>query len=182
MNDESDVAAPGRLDLVRSFVNTVDYPSGPDELATVEGASAWASAHGLPAVSNQAECDRLRGLREALRDVLFANNGEGDAAGAWEALRPYAGDVRLGLTLDPHTGPQLQAAGIGADRIVATLLGIVYDAVLDQTWPRLRACRKATCRFAYYDRSKNASRAWCSMATCGNQEKAHRRRLRDRTL
>jgi predicted RNA-binding Zn ribbon-like protein len=48
------------------------------------------------------------------------------------------------------------------------------------TWARLRACRKATCRFAYYDRTKNGSRAWCSMSTCGNQEKAQRRRQRER--
>jgi predicted RNA-binding Zn ribbon-like protein len=60
------------------------------------------------------------------------------------------------------------------------LLARVHDALLEGTWPRLRACRKATCRYAYYDRTKNASRAWCSMATCGNQAKAQRRRHRER--
>ena len=65
---------------------------------------------------------------------------------------------------------------------VASMLALVYDALGEGTWQRMRACRKSSCKFAYYDRSKNGSRAWCSMAVCGNREKAQRRRSRDRTL
>jgi predicted RNA-binding Zn ribbon-like protein len=76
--------------------------------------------------------------------------------------------------------PALQPAGAGAERAIAIMLGIVYDAISAGTWSRLRACRKSSCRFAYYDRSKNRSRAWCDMAVCGNREKAQRRRSRER--
>ncbi|MBV8373064.1 MAG: ABATE domain-containing protein, partial [Candidatus Eremiobacteraeota bacterium] len=115
MTAESD-RAPEPLDLLRLFVNTLDYPSGPDGLGTVESASQWCRAHGLPPVSNPRELERLRGFREALRDVLFANNGEGDPAQSWHALHPYLSTARFGLNLRPEHAPALEPAGAGAER------------------------------------------------------------------
>jgi predicted RNA-binding Zn ribbon-like protein len=172
--------APGALDLVRAFENTLNLPDGPDELDSVEHGVAWCLSHGLPPVADGPELERLRGFREALRDVLYANNGEGKVREAWERLRPFVSAAQLRLTVDSHRGLDLLPAVPESDGAIAALLAIVYEALLDNTWARLRACRKSSCRYAYYDRTKNASRAWCSMATCGNQEKAARRRLRER--
>jgi predicted RNA-binding Zn ribbon-like protein len=174
--------APGRLDLLRLFVNTLDFPNGPDALGTLDSASAWCRQHALPPVSNSRELVRLRDFRETLRELLFANNGEGSKRSSWEALRPFARVAQFAVALDPVQGPVLEPGGAGAERTIATMLGIVHEAVANGTWLRLRACRRDTCKFAYYDRSKNGSRAWCSMATCGNREKAQRRRARDRAL
>lgn len=174
--------APGRLDLLRLFVNTFDYPEGADALGTLDSASAWCRSHALPPVSNARELARLRDFRETLRELLFGNNGEGRDRSSWDALRPFARSSQFAVTLDPVLGPVLEPGGAGADRTIATMLGIVHEAVANATWPRLRACRRDTCKFAYYDRSKNGSRAWCSMAVCGNREKAQRRRARDRAL
>ena len=172
--------APGRLDLVRDFVNTLDLPDGPDRLEGLEQAAAWCRERGLPLPSNQEETDWLRQFREALRALIYANNGEGELGPAWERFSQFLRDVRLSIAVDAAGQPSLVAACGGVDATVAALATIVYDAVSDKTWPRLRACRKSTCRFAYYDRSKNGSRAWCSMAVCGNREKAQRRRKRER--
>ena len=90
--------------------------------------------------------------------------------------------AQFAVALDPVHGPVLEPGGAGAERTIATMLGVVHEAVANGTWPRLRACRRDTCKFAYYDRSKNGSRAWCSMSSCGNREKAQRRRARDRAL
>ena len=157
-------------------------PDGPDQLDTAERAAAWCAAQGLPSITNQKDCDRLREFREVLRDVIYANNGEGDLNRAWDALRPFAESAQIGFTVDSQRGPMLRPRGDGAGAVIAALLALVNDAVCDGTWSHMRACRKDTCRFAYYDRSKNGSRAWCSMAVCGNREKAHRRRQRDRAL
>jgi predicted RNA-binding Zn ribbon-like protein len=170
-------AAPGGLELVRRFENTVELPSGPDELDSLEKARAWCLSHGLAPVTNQAHLELLRDFRETLRDLLFANNGEGDAPAAWERLKPFLASTRLSLAVNPTHGLELKPEDKGP---IASLLAIVYESELLGTWPRLRACRKPSCRFAYYDRTKNGSRAWCSMATCGNQAKAQRRRQRER--
>ncbi len=172
--------APGALDLVRRFVNTVGLPNGPDELGSLERAAGWCLSYGLPPVAGQGELDRLRSFREALRDVLFANNGEGDVASAWDGLRPFVSAAHLALGVDAVRGLKLRPGRPESEGAIATLLAVVYEALLDRTWPRLRACRKGSCRFAYYDHTKNGSRAWCSMATCGNQAKAQRRRQRQR--
>ena len=170
--------APGALELVRRFVNTVDLPSGLDELDTLEKASAWCLSHGLAPARNQPHLAQLRDFRETLRDLLFANNGEGDAPSAWERMQPFLAMTRLSLAVNPERGLELRPEDKGP---IASLLAVVYESELLGTWPRLRACRKVSCRFAYYDQTKNASRAWCSMATCGNQAKAQRRRERERT-
>ncbi|HEU5478212.1 MAG TPA: CGNR zinc finger domain-containing protein [Candidatus Tumulicola sp.] len=175
---ESD-QAPARLDVLRRFVNTLDYPAGPDALGTPGEAAKWCRAAGLPPVTNQAETERLRGFREALREVLFANNGESTQAAAWEGMRPYLTAVAFQPVADGRGGIELEPAG-AADGAIGTMLVIAYEAMAAGTWSRLRACRKSSCRFAYYDCSRNGSRAWCSMAVCGNREKAQRRRTRER--
>lgn len=39
---------------------------------------------------------------------------------------------------------------------------------------RLRICESETCQWLFLDKSKNHSRRWCNMQTCGNREKARR--------
>jgi predicted RNA-binding Zn ribbon-like protein len=72
----------------------------------------------------------------------------------------------------------LVPAGEGADAVVAELLAIVHEAMADGTWTRLKACRSETCEWAFYDHSRNRSGTWCSMAVCGNREKARTYRRR----
>jgi predicted RNA-binding Zn ribbon-like protein len=74
----------------------------------------------------------------------------------------------------------LEPEGLGADRAVATLLGILHEAQLNGDWDRMKACRQ--CEYAFFDRSKNRSAAWCAMSICGNRTKNrayYRRRRRE---
>ena len=48
------------------------------------------------------------------------------------------------------------------------------------TWLRLKACRNYTCRWAFYDHSKNRSGHWCTMSVCGNRQKSRGYRQRHR--
>jgi predicted RNA-binding Zn ribbon-like protein len=65
----------------------------------------------------------------------------------------------------------------GTPRLVARdVVGAVFAAasrlaVLGQ-WERVKICPADDCRWAFYDRSRNHSRTWCSMQVCGNREKA----------
>ncbi|HEY8313074.1 MAG TPA: CGNR zinc finger domain-containing protein [Candidatus Baltobacteraceae bacterium] len=172
--------APGRLDVLRAFANTLDLETGEDALASADQAREWCFARDLPPPGAD-DVDRVRGFREALRSVLLANNGDGEQASAWQAVVPYAREARLILTVSAGSRrPELEAADRGADGTIGALLAIGYSAVADGTWARLKACAKDSCQFAFYDRSKNASGTWCDMAVCGNRAKAQRRRLRDR--
>ena len=51
-------------------------------------------------------------------------------------------------------------------------------AVRNRTWERLKACSRDTCRWAFYDGSRNHSARWCSMSGCGNIVKMRRAHAR----
>jgi predicted RNA-binding Zn ribbon-like protein len=178
-------AAPGRLDLVRRFVNTQDVEDGIEELATPEAARAWLRDHGLPEVPrlDAPRMERLIGLRETLRRLLLANNGDTNKRdiqddAALEHLRAEAARVPLQVRFDGECQSALVPGGTGIDAVIGELIGIVHEAMADGTWRRLKACRSETCEWAFYDRSRNRSGTWCSMAVCGNREKARSYRHR----
>ncbi len=175
-----DQSAPGRLDQVRLFVNTIDFESGNDKLVEPQSAGPWLVEHGYNASVDAAGLTELREFREAIRAVLLANNGDGDAGEAWQQLvRASNGTcVRIELGADGEGRLAAPDASGGAAAVKAELAGIIYDAILTGTWRRLKACRKDTCLWGFFDHSKNGSGAWCSMAVCGNRVKAQRRRSR----
>ncbi len=103
--------APGRLDLLRLFVNTLDIEHGPDALGTLDAASAWCRDHALPPVSNARELARLRDFRETLRELLFANNGEAERA----IFVGGAASVRSGSAVRRSVGSR-EGTHLGAGR------------------------------------------------------------------
>ena len=46
---------------------------------------------------------------------------------------------------------------------------------------RVRECAAHDCGWLFFDESRNRSRRWCSMQTCGNRAKVDRFRVRQRT-
>lgn len=167
-------AAPGRLEKVREFINTVEIDAGRDPLSGPDGLESWCSKHAC-ALESPAQASDLRVFREALRAVLEAEASE--RAAAWQAVEPFAARAGYGMRILQDGMPALVPQGSGSVALISEILAIAYDAVRDGTWQRLKACRKHSCRWAFYDRSKNGSGAWCSMAVCGNRVKAQRRRL-----
>jgi predicted RNA-binding Zn ribbon-like protein len=50
------------------------------------------------------------------------------------------------------------------------------------SWPRLKLCRNHGCPVAFYDRSRNGSRIWHNVSTCGNAANVRAHRDRNRTF
>jgi predicted RNA-binding Zn ribbon-like protein len=178
--------APGRLGLVQAFLNSFwDLDGGGAERWTHPAAyGAWLRDRGFEARDATAgDLARALELREALRTLALANHDDAPAPKAEAALDRIASRVapRAGLTPRFATvdgGPVLEAAGDGPDAALALVLGIVFAARLDGTWPRVKACPHAHCGWAFYDRSRNRSSQWCSMRICGNRTKGARHRRR----
>jgi predicted RNA-binding Zn ribbon-like protein len=184
--------APAML-RVLELVNTRG-PDG-DGIATPAALTGWLRAHGMvpPEVTATAEQHaRALVLREGLRAILAENNLPPPAArrppsrrpdGLDPAARPaFAALTRgLPLVLSVTSGPpRLVAREEGTvDGALASMLALVADAVASGTWSRAKVCQEPSCRWAYYDRSRNRSRSWCSMDVCGNRSKA--RTFRSRT-
>ena len=176
--------APGALALLQAFLNTVDLEEGWDLLASPEALHDWLAERGLLEASitlTDADLDRALTVREAVRELLFANNGGEVDAAVVATLNEAAAAAPLLLRFDGRLEPGLAPGVGGLDGALARLFAIILAAQIDGTWPRLKACRNEVCRWAFYDASKNRSGHWCTMAICGSRRKtrAYRARLRD---
>jgi predicted RNA-binding Zn ribbon-like protein len=163
--------APGSLRIVQAFVNTVDREHGPDLLADAAGFSEWLERNLLPADGASADLAAVREVREALRALLLANNGEPHDPRAQGVLERAARRARLEPTFPPDGAALVPRAG-GVDGVIGRILAAAFAAMLDGSWPRLKACPREVCGWAFYDRSTNASATWCSMSVCGGRAKA----------
>ena len=158
-------AAPEPLRLVQLFVNTINLERGDEWLAT------WLEEQGLKPSAR--ELDQAREVREAIRELLYANNGhrvKGDPAAALN-------QAAAGLRADFASGELKPEAG-GLAGALGCVLAVAFRAMADGTWSRLKACRNDRCRWAFYDESRNRSARWCSMQLCGNRTKTRAYRAR----
>jgi len=173
-------AAPGQLELVRAFVNTLDIEAGTDELAEPEGLRRWLAAGGLPSQREVTAADLREAIavREALRTVLRAHvTGTVETAELAE-LREVAGRLPIRLAIADDGSPAPAPAGTGTAASLAAILLIATEAAATGTWQRLKVCGADDCQWAFYDRSPAKSGCWCSMAVCGSRAKSRSYRRR----
>ena len=168
-------------DLLAAFVNTRDILDDGDELATPEALAAWLVAHELAPAGIEPTTRELRdatALREALRELMLANNGvEIDRARAGATLERAARRARLSVQCCVE-GAKLEPQADGVAGALGWLCAAVERTSAAGTWPTLKACRAGDCLWAFVDRAPNGRRTWCSMKSCGNREKVRAYRER----
>ena len=139
--------APGRLEIVRAFVNTLDVELGTDTLS-----SPWE-----------------RTVREAIRSALAANHDRTTVPPpALRVLDEAAERVGLSVRFAADSSFALRPTRRGR---VAEVLVAMTSAMSDGTWSRLKVCADDECLWAFYDNSRARTGKWCSMAVCGNRAK-----------
>jgi len=196
-SSETSGARPGHLAV--AFLGTARMTRGGpvDLIATPQDLCSWLEAHGARSDSAGASppspgppearqlLDEARRLRADLGVLAesFAKTGIPEAhalhgvqrildASSWSWHLTLA-EAGPSLLLEARSGTPLAALGPIA------LSGARLVTGVDRT--RLRRCESATCRAWFVDRSKAGRQRWCSMARCGNREKATRHRARRRT-
>ena len=178
---ESKAPAPGSLALLQEFINSVELPDGVDELGTETLASAWLQAKaGMVLPVSASDLRRLVATRETLRDLLEAHTGENVDPAVAVRLEKLLSHAPLRPVLST-SGATLAVDCGGVDRFLGMVSTAIVEATLMSTWARFKVCRSSSCRWAYYDHSKNGSGAWCSMRSCGSREKARAYRARRRS-
>ena len=177
-------AAPGDLNHIRRFVNTLDLEDGSDQIADPDSLRTWLAERDLiddRSELTDADVRQAHAVREALRKLLLANNGDPLDPDAVDTLNAAAKSAELQLRVAPDGSAELAPVRTGIDAAIGRLLAIVHTAMADGTWSRLKACAlHDTCEWAFYDWSKNRSGTWCDMKVCGNRSKARAYRERKR--
>ena len=167
--------------LVEDFVNTLELRPLIEQLGTPKQLAGWLAERDLLAPSARvttADLEEALRVREALRDVLSAKNGvEVDVDAAMAEIDDAARRAGLEVKFDP-TCPRVEPTVTGVRGAIGRILVEVYDEMVDGIWERMKACRADDCRWAFLDTSKNRSRAWCSMDSCGNRAKVQAYRER----
>src|SRR5437773_2995510 len=175
--------AAGELGLVQAFVNTVDLMPGKEELKDPNTLQAWLVANGLMDAGQPVDDSDLKhalAVREAMRGVIGGNTGSKVYPVDLATLNEAAAASRLRMRFGRGGKPRLEPEAGGAVGAIGRLVAALYSAMQDEGWKRLKLCGSDTCRWAFYDRSKNHSSRWRTMASCGNREKARRFRAAHR--
>ena len=179
--DDKRLAAPGDLELVRDFINTLDVLPDTDKIGDFASLASWVAEHRLvptqPTLTEE-DLGRARSLREALRALLLANAGFPLAPESAEAFDDAVGFAGFRARADEAGRLELLPTEAGGlEHAIGRLTSIVLGAQQAGKWPRLKAC--AECHWALYDRTKNRSAAWCG-SQCGARVRARRHRRRRR--
>lgn len=172
------------LDLVLGVVSAFSrgIPRA-DSLENGGSTKRWLVSHGLIAgdvdVSDD-DAGSLREFRELLRRLVEGNGGkavEPEILGELNRVARLA-PVAVAFDDEPHLAPGTEGALAATSRMLA----IVYDAMRDGTWQRLKRCPGLGCPATFYDTSRNRTGTWCAMSICGNRTKVRnyqaRRRVR----
>ncbi|MEV0282334.1 CGNR zinc finger domain-containing protein [Streptomyces sp. NPDC050610] len=129
----------------------------------------WAQEHGGD--GSLAEFALLRETRDVLQGIVC---GESSAAplgplleGAYQTPEITSDGLRWAVKAPPH-------ARLAVETVLA------WAATEKQLPGRLRPCANSECRLFLLDRSRANRARWCSMAVCGNREKARRHYVRTR--
>ena len=113
-----------------------------------------------------------------MRGVIGANTGGVVFPLDVATLNSAASASRLRARFAGDGSARLEPEAQGVERAMGQLVAALFAAMGDPNWTRLRLCASRTCRWVFYDRSRNHSSRWCAMASCGNREKAKRFRGR----
>src|SRR4051812_19290690 len=117
--------APGSLELVQRFVNSVDLESGEDELSSAQALRAWLAERDLIAPGERvtaADLRRALDVREGLRALLMANNGDETDAERVARLDRAAARAGVRVSFQPGAEPELTPEAGGVDGAIGRLM------------------------------------------------------------
>jgi predicted RNA-binding Zn ribbon-like protein len=159
------VGEPLALDLLNTRWMSADGPQ--DLLIDVPGLRCWLAANHLEDRCRADEKTRvvLVCAREAVLRVL----ADGSVADLNDVLQH--GRVRRSLAA---SGPQEDVEVGGPEWLPGWLAAEDLLRLLAVAPGRIKQCAHEHCVLWFYDTSKNGTRRWHSMTTCGNRAKAAR--------
>jgi predicted RNA-binding Zn ribbon-like protein len=85
-------------------------------------------------------------------------------------VRAHAGTV----------GTEWDSAAEGLPKLLFPVLADAANLLASDRRERIRECASAECTMLFVDESRNSSRRWCDMNSCGNRMKARRHYARTR--
>lgn len=163
------------------YVDLVDWLEAAGALGAEQARRLARAAQAAPEAATRA-WRRALALREALQRILEARvraqtparedlrcfESEHARAAAFARLDWHAGHATW--RLDPQTAE--------LDAVLQPIVHSVARLLASERLARTRRCCNPSCSWLFVDDTRNRSRRWCEMASCGNLQKVRRHRAR----
>ncbi|MGW1562981.1 CGNR zinc finger domain-containing protein [Streptomyces sp. NPDC002144] len=152
------------MDTLLDLLNSRPLVNGEEQDALDPvGGRHWAREHG--GEGSPAELALLRRTRDLLQDIVRGERSPAALSPLLEGVHQIPEITSNGLQWIVKTPPHARLA----------VEAVLAWAATEKRLPgRLRPCANAECRLFLLDRSRANRARWCSMAVCGNREKARR--------
>jgi predicted RNA-binding Zn ribbon-like protein len=156
-----------------------------DYWGTNEDVHRWLVQHGTaPATSSkEVPADLLvhgRRLRAAVREAVATRKAGGPII--VDGLNEYLQTYQTSPLLLRDEAGVMALVRVARGDATSSLLGPVAEAaaqlLVEGDFSLVRQCEHPDCILWFYDRTKSHKRRWCSMAQCGNRNKAMQFRKR----
>jgi predicted RNA-binding Zn ribbon-like protein len=168
-------------DHIRRAVDLVDWAA---HAGSVDAETARRSYAVIAADPDAAQ--KLLHHALQLRDAIYAiasaiGRGEAPPRTSLRLLKDCASKTMAAADLAPASSGGYAFDFSAAPADVALLGPVAWSAIAvlaSGNFERLKQCPGPDCGWLFFDNSKNNSRRWCDMATCGNRTKGRRHRER----
>ena len=182
------------LDFANTLPNQKAPETGAERLFTYADLLSWAVQTGEITVSDArklmnaanhssakaaATLRRARELRQAIYSVFSAVARESaPATKDLDILNRYWKNASVHASVS-HSAGKFQKAWVmdeddELDRLLWPVAASAAELLTSDNLTMARECASDRCSWLFLDTSRNKSRRWCDMKTCGNREKAKR--------
>jgi len=178
-NTGPDQKAPEtREEHLKSYTDLLSWAVQSGEL-TIQDARRLMAAANHSQIKASAALRKARELRQAIFDVFRAIAGQhAPATGDLDVLNKYWRSASIHRSV-AHADGNFRRVWVmdENDELDRPLWGVVASAeelLTSGEVGLVRECDADTCSWLFLDHSRNRSRRWCDMKTCGNRAKAKR--------
>jgi predicted RNA-binding Zn ribbon-like protein len=165
------------VDELQTYADLVAWSRKAGVLRDVDAERLLAEAGSHPRAA-AAALERARSVRDGIYDVFSAvATDRGPRVGDLANLSRAWADVVASGRLTPMAGGFSWEWALSRgplDAMLGPITRSAVDLLTSRESQRVRLCAAGDCSWLFIDRSKNKSRRWCEMESCGNRAKARR--------
>jgi len=171
----------GKGEWITGFADLIDWLEAADAIEGAHAARLRAAGAKSPEAAQEL-WQRALHFREALARIFVAKTqGHGadpaDLATIHAEYARSASFARLAPTAEGFAwGVDAKTAAL--DAALRPLASSAVELLTSTRLARLRRCGNETCYWLFLDETRNGSRRWCEMASCGNLMKVRRHRAK----
>jgi predicted RNA-binding Zn ribbon-like protein len=173
-----------RRDHLESYADVLSFLRQSRVLSPQQANQLRDSALHHPGEARRSFANIVR-LREAIYQVFAAAaQGQPVADGDLQLISHFAVEALRHRALTPRDGgfgwEWIAEQRNGLDRALWPMAQAAADLMTSEELKIVRFCEASDCQWLFLDHSRNRSRRWCDMTTCGNRAKARRHYQRTR--